>query len=199
MGKKDSRIDTYIAKAAPFAQPILTELRARVHAACPGLVEDIKWGHPNFGYGGRMMAGMSSFKVHCAFGFWMGKKVMEDSKQGSAMWDYGRIASIGDLPAKRVTVQHVKKAMQLIDAGEGKMERGPAKPRRPVRLPGDLATALAANRRAGATYEAFPPSQKREYVEWITEAKSESTREKRLEQAVAWMAEGKRRNWRYGA
>jgi uncharacterized protein YdeI (YjbR/CyaY-like superfamily) len=199
MGTKDKRIDDYIARAAPFARPILTRLRATVHEACPDVVETIKWSHPSFGYGGRMMAGMSAFKAHCGFGFWMGAKVLGETKSGDAMWDYGRIASPDDLPPRKTTIAQVKKAMRLIDAGEGKMERGPAKPKKAIRVPKDLAIAFASNRKAAATYEAFPPSQRREYVEWITEAKSEETRERRLEQAVAWMAEGKRRHWKYGA
>jgi len=197
MPKKDPRLDAYIAKAAPFAQPILRQLRATVHEACPTVLEEIKWGHPSFGYGERLMAGMSAFKAHCGFGFWMGAKILGGAKRESAMWDYGRITALEDLPPKRTTMQQVKRAMKLIDAGEGKMERAPAKPKGVLRLPKDLALALRSNRKAAATFEGFPPSQKREYVEWITEAKAEATRERRLEQAVAWIAEGKRRNWKY--
>jgi uncharacterized protein YdeI (YjbR/CyaY-like superfamily) len=197
MPSKDPRVDEYIARAAPFAQPILKRLRATVHEACPAAVEEIKWGHPSFGYGGRMMAGMSAFKAHCGFGFWMGAKVLGAEKQDSAMWDYGRITALADLPPRRTTIAHVKRAMKLIDAGEGKMGRAPAKPKPPLRVPRDLSLALGGNAKAAATFAGFPPGQKREYVEWITEAKSEATRERRLEQAVAWMAEGKRRNWKY--
>lgn len=197
MPRKDPRVDAYIAKAAPFAQPILRRLRATVHEACPAVVEEIKWGHPSFGYGGRMMAGMSAFKAHCGFGFWMGAKVLGADKKESAMWDYGPITSLADLPPRRTTIAQVKRAMKLIDAGEGKMERAPRKAKTPLRVPKDLAIALKSNARAAATFAGFPPGQKREYVEWITEAKAEATRERRLEQAISWMAEGKRRNWKY--
>jgi len=200
MGKKDARVDAYIAKAAPFAQPILTHIRDAAHSASPDIEEDIKWGHPHFVYKG-MIAGMAAFKEHCAFGFWKGTLVVDNPGEGSeAMGQFGRISSVKDLPSKKMLAGYVKRAMKLNDEGvPAPMRSRPKTPKPPFTVPNDLLAALKANRRALATFEGFPPSAQREYVEWITEAKTDATRTKRLATAVEWMAEGKRRMWKYGA
>ncbi|MGO0999595.1 YdeI/OmpD-associated family protein [Lysobacter sp. CA196] len=203
MSHPDPRIDAYIAKAAPFAQPILEHLRAVVHAACPQVEEAIKWGMPSFVYCGKLMCSMAAFKQHATFGFWQGANIVgaQQSADSDAMGQFGRLGKIGDLPGKRELTRLVKQAMALIEAGVARptTKRAQAKP--PVELPADLAAALALkkNAKAKATYEAFPPSQRREYVEWIESAKREATRKARVAQAVEWMAEGKVRNWKYMA
>ena len=199
MGTRDPRVDAYIAKAAPFAQPILAHLREVVHAACPECEEAMKWSMPHFMYKG-MLAGMASFKEHATFGFWKGDLVV--TKDGRvderAMGQFGRITKLADLPSKKVLTGYVKTAMQLNDEGvkSPRMERK-APSKAPVVPPADLAAALKKNKKAGATYAAFTPGKRREYVEWITEAKTDATRQKRLAQAIEWMAEGKTRNWKY--
>ena len=197
MGTRDPRIDAYIAKSEPFAQPILTYLRAVVHEACPSVQETIKWSAPHFDYHG-MMCGMAAFKAHCAFGFWKASLVLGDKngKAEEAMGHFGRITSVGDLPPKKTLIRYIEKAMALNE--QGVQAKRPAKrPKKPLATPAYFLAALKKNKKALATYEAFTPSHKREYVEWITEAKSEATRERRLADAVAWMAEGKPRNWKY--
>jgi uncharacterized protein YdeI (YjbR/CyaY-like superfamily) len=198
MGQRDPRFDAYIAKSADFAQPILEYLREVIHAGCPDAEEAIKWGMPSFLHRGKILCGMAAFKQHCALGFWGGRGLVGNSgKQSEAMGQFGRIASLKDLPSKKALIGHVKQAMKL---GEERAAAPPA-PRKPPKpaptTPDDLAAALKKNRTALATFEAFSPSCKREYIEWIVEAKREATRANRVAQAVEWMAEGKQRNWKY--
>ncbi|HXE57413.1 MAG TPA: YdeI/OmpD-associated family protein [Gemmatimonadales bacterium] len=197
MGTRDPRVDAYIARAAPFARPILTHLRELVHEACPEVEEAIKWGAPAFMYHG-MLCGMAAFTRHCSFGFWKGALVVNGTraKAGEAAGQFGRITAIADLPARRVLAGYVRKAMRLNEAG-AKAPRPPKRPKPRLVVPPDLRAALAQNPRARATFERFSPSHRREYVEWITEAKREETRRRRLATAIAWLAEGKPRNWKY--
>jgi uncharacterized protein YdeI (YjbR/CyaY-like superfamily) len=197
MGTRDPRVDAYIAKQAEFARPILEYIREAVHAGCPEVEETLKWSAPHFMHHG-MMCGMAAFRQHCAFGFWKGRLVVDtgDEKLASAMGQFGTIRTLKDLPSKRALVGYVKKAAKLNEEGI-KAPRAQKARKQPLATPPDLAAALKKNRKAAATFEAFPPSHRREYVEWITEAKREETRQRRLEQAVEWMAEGKHRNWKY--
>ena len=192
----DPRVDAYIAKSADFAQPILQRLRSLVHEACPQVQESIKWGAPSFGYAGGILCGMAAFKKHVSFGYWKHALVVGDGSAQEGMGSYGKMASLKDLPPKKTLLAHIRKAAKLNEDGvKAPAQRKSAKPF--PQAPDDLVAALRKNKAAQATYEAFPPSCKREYVEWITEAKREETRAKRLAQAVEWMAEGKRRNWKY--
>jgi len=192
MAMRDPRIDDYIAKAPDFAKPILTELRETVHAACPTVEEDIKWGNPAFMYKG-MLCGMASFKEYAAFIFW--KHELLFGKQARTDQAMAKLATVRDLPPKRELIVYIKKAMALNDAGV-KVEREKKAPA-PIRVPASLAAALKKNTKARAAFDAFSPSHKREYIEWITEAKTDVTRSRRLDQAISWMAEGKSRNWKY--
>lgn len=193
---KDPRVDAYIAGKADFARPILEHLRTRMHAACPEVTEALKWSSPHFSYKGKPLAGMAAFKAHAAFGFWRRGEEDPDAKT-DAMGDYGRITSLADLPDDAAFDAKVREAMARIDAGSKTIRTRTVKPE--IAMPDDLAAALAANPAAQATYDTFPPSSRRDYLEWITEAKRPETRAKRLDQAVEWMAEGKRRNWKYEA
>lgn len=198
---REPRIDAYIAAAAPFAQPILRHLRECVHAACPQVEEAIKWGMPSFVYRGKLMCGMAAFKQHASLGFWQGANIVgaEQSAGSEAMGQFGRIAALADLPGKRELAAMLKQAMALIESGVKRPSTKTAQPKPPPRPPADLAAALAANPAARATFDAFPPSQQREYVEWVETAKREETRSARVAQAVEWMAQGKVRNWKYMA
>lgn len=198
MGKRDPRIDAYIAKSADFAQPILEHLRAVIHQGCPEAEEAIKWGMPAFLYRGRILCGIAAFKQHCALGFWGVRGIVgNEDKRDEAMGQFGRIASLKDLPSKKALIGYVKQAMQLGDE-RAAAPSGPRKAPKPApATPDDLAAALNKSKKAAATYAAFSASCKREYVEWITEAKRAQTRAKRIAQAVEWMAEGKQRNWKY--
>ncbi|MDC8013022.1 YdeI/OmpD-associated family protein [Tahibacter soli] len=196
MGTRNPKVDAYIAKSAEFARPILEHLREIVHAACPEVEEEIKWSSPHFMYRG-MLCGMAAFKQHCAFGFWKAALVVPDDRNDEAMGNFGCIATVKDLPPRRTIEGYIKKAMKLNEDDVKPVRPKSGAPKPPVELPDDLAVALKKNKKAGATYEAFSPSARREYVEWITEAKREETRAKRVAQAVEWMAEGKQRNWKY--
>jgi uncharacterized protein YdeI (YjbR/CyaY-like superfamily) len=198
MGKKDPRVDAYIAKSADFAKPIMNHLRELVHEACPEVEEEWKWSFPHFSYKG-MFCSMASFKEHCAFGFWKSSLIVDKNGQNleKAMGQFGRITKLSDLPSKKVMIEYIKLAKKLNDDGVKAPTR--AKPQTPRELvvPDDLARALKQNKAAQATFDKFSPSNKREYVDWIDDAKTEATRSRRLETAIEWMAEGKTRNWKY--
>jgi uncharacterized protein YdeI (YjbR/CyaY-like superfamily) len=196
----DPRIDAYIAAAAPFAQPILRHLRKLVHAGCPGVIETVKWSSPSFGFGGKILCFMAAFKAHVSFGFWnreMEKIIARDrGTVEGAMGQLGRITVLSDLPADRTLLGYIKQAAALTTSAAPTRPRAKvAKP--PPSLPRDLAAALKKSKKAAATFAAFPPSCRREYIEWITEAKRPDTRATRLATTLAWLAEGKRRNWKY--
>jgi len=195
MGKRDPRVDAYIAKVPDFAKPILTHVREIVHEACPDAEEDMKWSTPAFMYKG-ILCGMSAFKQHASFGFWKHDLVTGAPRVESSM-GFGRLTKVSDLPPKKTLAAYVKKAAALNAAGI-KPERPRARaPKPPAKAPADLIAALKRNKKAQATFDAFSPSARREYIEWITDAKSDDTRARRLSSAVEWMAEGKQRNWKY--
>ena len=196
MGKRDPRVDAYIAKSPEFAKPILNRIRQEVHAACPDVKEDMKWGSPHFMYKG-MMCAMASFKQHAAFGFWKGSLVVGPAAtdMNAAGW-FGRLTEVSDLPSRKTLAAYVRKAMALNDAGIS-APRKQKQPARPIKVPADLGAALKKSKKARAVFDAFSPSHKREYIEWITEAKSADTRARRLAQAVEWIEAGKSRNWKY--
>ena len=191
---RDPRIDAYIAKSADFAKPILESLREIVHNAVPDVEETMKWSMPAFDYKGPL-CNMAAFKAHCAFGFWKGSLVVGDVAK-EAMGHLGRITSVKDLPPKKELARMIKEAARLNEDGV-KVERAPRTPKKALEMPDDLSAALKKNKKASAAFESFPPSHRREYIEWITEAKREDTRARRVAQAVEWMAEGKSRHWKY--
>jgi uncharacterized protein YdeI (YjbR/CyaY-like superfamily) len=193
MGKRDPRIDAYIANAAPFAQPILTRLRQTVHEACPEVEEGMKWRSPHFGYRG-MLCGMAAFKEHCSFGFWKGELVIPEAER-NGMGHFGKLTRVEELPSKQVLTGYIRKAMAINEQGL-KVERTAPSKRR-VTVPPVLQRALKQNRAARDGFENFSSSHQREYVEWIREAKTDETRQRRLATAIEWMAEGKPRNWKY--
>ncbi|MFL5241584.1 MAG: YdeI/OmpD-associated family protein, partial [Gemmataceae bacterium] len=180
MSSQNSRVDAYIEKSADFAKPILTHLREIVHEACPDVQEEMKWSFPHFMYKG-ILCSMASFKAHCAFGFWKSSLIVENNgKAERAMGQFGRITKIEDLPTKRVLKGFITEAMKLNEQGVPSPTRSKQRRSSEVVVPDDLAAALEKNRKAMTTFEKFSPSHKREYVEWITEAKTEATRSKRL-------------------
>lgn len=192
---RDARIDTYIASRAAFAQPILSWLRERVQAACPDVEESIKWSMPAFSYKNKPLANMAAFKEHAGFGFW-DREALSTGKEGEAMGQFGRIRSLEDLPSAGVFEAQVCDAVARIDAGE-KPARAVKAPKPEAEVPAELAEALAGDPKAAATFAGFPPGCRREYCEWVAEAKRPETRAKRAAEAAAWMREGKRRNWKY--
>jgi hypothetical protein len=197
-GQTDPRVDAYIKKAPAFAQPILTHLRKLVHAAVPGVEETMKWSSPHFDYKG-IFCGMSAFKEHVGFGFWKAG-LMKDILPGSglsAAGQFGRITSMQDLPADRELTKIITFAKKLNDDEVKAPPLRKAGPRPPLKPPADLIAALAKNKSAKATFDGFAPGQRRDYVEWVTQAKQAETRDKRIKTAVEWMAEGKIRNWKY--
>lgn len=187
---RDPRIDDYIAKAAPFAPPILNRLRALVHATFPDAQETIKWGMPHFMVGGKNLAGMAAFKAHCAF------VIHGQGRQGDAMGQYGKIAGLADLPDDAALADKLKAARADMESVV-KKRAAPRQPKAELPIPAEFQAALDANTAARAALDGFAPSHRREYVQWIAEAKRPETRDKRIAQAIKWLAEGKKRNWKY--
>jgi uncharacterized protein YdeI (YjbR/CyaY-like superfamily) len=202
----DPRVDAYIAKAAPFARPVLTHLRGLIRKACPDVEEEMKWSRPFFVHGGTILCNISAFKEHCSFGFWgaeIGKVLRIDGVlQSGGMGSLGRITSAKDLPADKQLIGYIEKAVEFIDAGLGDNRLVVARrvvkaPKAAVEAPAEFTAALKKSKATSKVFEAFSPSCKREYVEWIAEAKRPETRDRRIAQAVEWIAEGKQRNWKY--
>ena len=193
MAKKDLRIDAYIKKAQPFARPILKRLRTVIHRACPSVEETIKWRMPFFDYKGPVCM-MAAFKQHAVFGFWKGKLLFGKEDEG-AMGHFGRLMSIKDLPSDKYLIRWIKKAAELNERGVQKKRtvRGTQK----VTVPADLKAALGKNAKARKTFENFSYSHKKEYVDWITDAKRDETRKKRLTTTIQWLSQGKPQNWKY--
>ena len=191
---RDPRIDAYIDKAGDFAKPILRHIRELVHKTIPGAGEAVKWGMPHFTHNGKNIAGMAAFKAHCAV------MVHGDGRQSESdgMGSYGKLNSMKDLPNDSELAAKLVEARERIDT-EGSAVKRVRKPQPKAELPvpQDFEAALRENPKAGATFEGFPPSQRREYVEWVSEAKQDATRAKRLATSIEWLAEGKRRNGKY--
>lgn len=200
MGTRDKRVDAYIRKSADFAIPILTHLRDLVHQACPGATETIKWGFPHFEYHG-ILCSMASFKKHCAFGFWKAKLMasyLKDLKPvgETAMGHLGKLTSMNDLPSDAKLRKYIKESARLNEGG-AKVERTPALPAKKLTVPAYFKRALSKNPKAKANFDTFSFSHRKDYVEWVTEAKTEVTRNKRLATSIEWLAAGKGRNWKY--
>jgi len=202
----DPRIDAYIAKSKPFAQPILEHIRQLVHKACPGIEETIKWSMPFFEYKGVIFANLAAFKEHCSFGFWgqeIGAVLREaDIVQRGGMGTLGRITTIKDLPSNKQMLDLLRQAKDFIDSGNytspiAARNKVVKAPKPAPEIPIEFTQALKANKAANKVFANFSPSCQREYTEWITEAKRPETRDKRIAQAVEWIAEGKQRNWKY--
>jgi uncharacterized protein YdeI (YjbR/CyaY-like superfamily) len=193
MANKDPRVDAYIKKAQPFARPVLTHLRKLVHKTRPDMEESIRWGSPFFDHKG-MVCFMAAFKTHAVFGFWKGKLLFGKEHKG-AMGHFGRLTSVRDLPSDKQMIGYVRKAAELNE--RGLKRKRPARGTQKVTVPADLKAALAKNAKAGKTFENFSYSHKKEYVDWITDAKREETRTKRLKLAIQWLAQGKPQNWKY--
>lgn len=191
----DPRIDTYLAGVPAFARPILERLREDVHAACPDVVETIKWSRPHFTLDGKLLCGMSAFKAHCAFGFW--EREGAEPGQAGAMGDFGRLQTLADLPAPKALRQKIQAAAALLRAGAVRASKPGREARPPLAMPEDFAAALAQVSAAQQHYQAFPPGKQRDYLEWVLEARRADTRARRIAQAVEWLAEGKARNWKY--
>jgi uncharacterized protein YdeI (YjbR/CyaY-like superfamily) len=206
MAQTEPKIDAYIAKSQPFAQPILSHLRKLLHKGCPGIEETIKWSHPFFEYRGSILCHMAAFKNHCSFGCW-GEEIgavlrKADAVQGGAMGSLGKIARLKDLPSDKAMLGWIREASKFIESGNYTSpitaRRKVVKAPKPVpEAPVEFSSALKKNKKASAIFEAFSPSCKREYVEWIADARRPETRDQRIKTAIEWIAEGKQRNWKY--
>lgn len=192
----DPRIDAYIAKAAPFARPILEKVRERVHAAAPEAEETMKWSSPGFTVDGRILLMMAAFKAHAALNFWRGQEIGDGNPKAGAMGQFGRLTSVDDLPPDAELDALIREAATL--AGTAPAPRKVKhKPKPPAELHPEFAAALEVNPKAREVLDGFPPSARRDYLDWIAEAKQDATRAKRIATAVEWLSEGRRRHWKY--
>lgn len=202
MNNKDKRIDDYISKSADFAKPVLEHLRELIHKACPEVQETMKWSFPHFDYQNEMMCSMAAFKHHCAFGFWKAS-IMKDPekiltlKERDAMGHLGQIRSLQDLPSDKILIRYIKEAVKLNKEGVKLPSKVKSSESKTIEVPDYFKNILRKNKKAEKTFEEFSYSHKKEYVQWITEAKTEETREKRINTAIEWLSEGKKRNWKY--
>ena len=202
MAKKEKAIDTYIIKSADFAIPILNHIRELVHAACPDVEEKMKWSFPHFDYRGEMMCSMAAFKQHAVMGFWKAAlmkdaSLLETARSEVAMGHLGKITSLKDLPSDKKIIAWIKEAMKLNELGKKLPAKKVATEKKELEVPGYFLKALKQNKKALQTFQAFSYSNKKEYLQWVTEAKTEATRDSRLVTAVEWMSEGKIRHWKY--
>lgn len=202
MIKKDKKVDSYIAKSEEFAKPVPNHIRELVHKACPNVEETIKWGFPHFDYKGTMMCSMASFKQHCAFNFWKATIMKDPAKifnrsEKTAMGCLGQIKSFSDLPKDKIFIEYIKQAVKLNDEGVKLPAKAKPVQTKELEVPDYFLKSLKKNKKAFQTFENFSFSKKKEYVVWVTEAKTEETRGIRLKTAIEWMAEGKSRNWKY--
>ncbi len=196
MGKRDRRVDAYIQKSPDFAKPILTNIREVVHEACPAVEESMKWSAPFFDYKG-VLCGMAAFKQYCGLNLWKGSLILGDDGKRDSAGQFGALRTISDLPPRNVLVGYIRQAAKLNEEGV-KVPGRDTKTKKPeAKVPSDLAAAMKQNKKAKSAFDAFSPSQRREYVEWLSGAKTDATREKRLTTAIEWMSEGKSRNWKY--
>ena len=199
---KDPRIDQYISASADFAKPVLNHLRKLVHEACPDVEEKMKWSFPHFDNKG-VYVSMAGFQEHCAFSFWKAKLMADPhkllgEKGETAMGHFGRIRSLKDLPSDKILLEYLLEAKRLNDEGKKITPKKPTeKEKKELVVPDELMAALKKEKKALATFETFTYSHRKEYIEWINEAKTDATRDKRIATAVGWMAEGKSRNWKY--
>lgn len=196
MGKKDPRVSAYILKAPPYARPILKYLRKTIHAALPGVTETIRWQSPHFDCRGPICY-MAAFKNHCAFGFWKSRLIFADEDASAeAMGQFGRIASMADLPSKKELSRYLRKAARFNETGVKSVASRPARKKK-LKVPADLKSELRRNAKAGKAFENFSYTNRKEYAEWISGAKRPETRRRRLATALQWIAQGKVQNWRY--
>ncbi|KPE51660.1 YdeI/OmpD-associated family protein [Chryseobacterium indologenes] len=200
MEKYNAKVDEYIEKSPDFAKPVLLYLRETIHEMCPDAEETIKWKFPTFMYKGKILCSITAFKQYCSLGFWLHQemktiKELETSAEKSSMFSLGKITRMEDLPSKTLLKKAIKEAMELTDMGVTMKKAAPSKTE--TEIPDYFQKALNTNEKALQVFQKASPSFRKEYINWIIEAKTENTRHKRMEQALEWISEGKGRNWKY--
>jgi uncharacterized protein YdeI (YjbR/CyaY-like superfamily) len=201
MSAMDPRVDAYIEKSAAFAKPILEKLRKLIFQAAPDVTETIKWSFPNYEVYGSMLCSMAAFKEHCAFGFWKASLLKDPEgilalAERNSMGHLDKLTTVKDLPADKILIAYLKEAV-LLNKNKVKVVKPKTAPKKELPIPKLLAAAFKKNKKAQNAFEAFSPSQRREYIEWINEAKTDETQIRRVDMTVEWSAEGKTRNWKY--
>jgi uncharacterized protein YdeI (YjbR/CyaY-like superfamily) len=193
---RDPRVDAYIARAQPFARPILEHVRERLHAVLPKAEETLKWSMPAYTLDGKIVLIAAAFKAHTALNFWRGQELRGSAAGADAMGQFGKIASLADLPPDKELDALIRKAAELTASAPAPRKAKHA-PKPPPDLHPEFAAALKVAPKAMATLDSFPPSARRDYLEWVAEAKQDATRQKRIATSIEWLSEGKRRHWKY--
>jgi uncharacterized protein YdeI (YjbR/CyaY-like superfamily) len=193
---RDARIDAYIDRAQPFARPILSHVRERVHAAVPEAEETMKWSAPAYTLDGKILLITAAFKQHAALNFWRGQEIGDGSAKAGAMGQFGQLKSVSDLPSEKELDSLIREAAELAKTAPAPRKTKHA-PKPPPKMHPEFASALAKAPKAKEVFDGFSPSAKRDYLEWVAEAKQDSTREKRIATAIDWLSEGKKRHWKY--
>lgn len=190
MAKLEPRIDDHIAKAGAFARPILEHFRALVHKTIPECEEAIKWGMPHFTLGGRNLAGMAAFKKHVSIFF-------HHDEQPGGTGKFRQIAAMEDLAEDSLIEERLRAAVERLSSAAAQPRTKAAAAPKPVPdMPSAFSQALIAAA-AMDRFDMMAPGYRREYIEWVADAKTDATRDKRIAQAVEWIGEGKHRNWKY--
>ena len=202
MAQLNKKVDAYVNKAAGFAQPILQHLRSIVLDTCPEAEEDIKWGTPHYSYKGDHLCMMAGFKNHCSFSlykaeFMKDEKISESVKAGKKFGYMDKLTSLSDLPAKKILVALIREAMALNAQGVKKVKPATDKPKL-LAVPDYFENALQGNPKAKDVFYTKSDAFRKDYLVWITGAKTEDTRQSRIDQSLEWIAEGKKRFWQYG-
>jgi uncharacterized protein YdeI (YjbR/CyaY-like superfamily) len=193
---RDARVDAYIARAQPFARPILDHVRERVHSVLPEAEETLKWGAPAVTLDGKIVLILAAFKVHAALNFWRGQELRGEAASSEAMGQFGKLKSVADLPPDSELDRLIREAAELSrSAPTPRKVKHEAKAE--PQLHPDFAAALDKAPKAKAVLDGFSPSARREYLDWVADAKRDETRASRIATAVEWLSEGKKKNWKY--
>jgi uncharacterized protein YdeI (YjbR/CyaY-like superfamily) len=192
---RDPRVDAYIAKAQPFAQAILSHVRGRVHAAVPDAEETLKWSAPAYTLDGKILLITAAFKAHAALNFWRGQEIRSGATD-EGMGQFGKLRSVEDLPPDDELDALIRTAAELAKSAPAPRKTKHAPKPAPEMHP-EFAAALDRAPKAKSALDSFPPSARRDYLEWVADAKQDATRQKRIASAIEWLGEGKRRNWKY--
>jgi uncharacterized protein YdeI (YjbR/CyaY-like superfamily) len=115
----------------------------------------------------------------------------------TAMGNFGQLKSMNDLPPDRIILGYIRQAVKLNSKAIKVPRRTRRTEKKALKVPKYFKDALVKNRMALKTFESFSYTNKKDYVDWMTEAKTEETRIKRLVNSIDWLSQGKIRNWKY--
>jgi hypothetical protein len=201
----NAQVTAYAAAMPAYAQPIFAHLRALIHTTCPDTDEAIKWSIPHFERDGDYLCIFAASPGHASFTFYkqqlMSDPRLRDNLNLPAIKRFmGRLTSLSDLPDDATLAAMLQEAADLNARGVRLPDRAPKTPPvidMPSAVATAVATALAANPAAQAVWDAKSAAWRKDYLVWITAAKTDPTRDARIAEALDWIADGKARFWKY--